>query len=80
MLHCKRFASLIEVCISSCARGSKLRIQNLTPDVGTVKVASLQKRGEENIIHSNWLFDCIKQDEIDTRGGLPEYLVPLEPR
>jgi len=49
-------------------------------DRRTVKVASLQKRGEENIIHSNWLFDCIKQDEIDTRGGLPEYLVPLEPR
>ena len=45
---------------------------------GTVKVASLQKSGEQNIIRPSWLIDCVKQNEID--AGLPDLLLPFEPR
>lgn len=44
----------------------------------TVKVASLQKSGEQNIIRPSWLIDCVKQNEID--AGLPDLLLPFEPR
>ncbi|CAI7664816.1 unnamed protein product [Penicillium glandicola] len=44
----------------------------------TVKVASLQKSGEQNIIRPSWLLDCVKQNEID--AGLPDLLLPFEPR
>ncbi|WEW60983.1 DNA ligase (ATP) [Emydomyces testavorans] len=47
-------------------------------DRRTVKVASVQKAAKENIIRPSWLFDCIKQNEVDT--GLPDLLIPLEPR
>ncbi|KAE8556040.1 hypothetical protein EYB25_000739 [Talaromyces marneffei] len=47
-------------------------------DRRTVKVASLQKSAREDIIRPNWLFDCIKQNEIDRH--LSCYLLPLEPR
>jgi DNA ligase-4 len=46
--------------------------------LGTVKVASAQKSGKDNIIRARWLFDCIKQNEAD--AGLPDFLIPLEPR
>lgn len=45
---------------------------------GTVKVASIQKGGKENIIRPKWLFDCIKQNQADT--GLSDLILPLEPR
>ncbi|OQD81483.1 hypothetical protein PENANT_c027G05932 [Penicillium antarcticum] len=44
----------------------------------TVKVASLQKSGDQNIIRPSWLLDCVKQNERD--AGLPDFLLPLEPR
>ncbi|EFW19386.1 DNA ligase (ATP) [Coccidioides posadasii str. Silveira] len=44
----------------------------------TVKVASVQKVAKESIIRPSWLFDCIKQNEIDK--GLPDLLIPFEPR
>ncbi|KXG47410.1 Nucleic acid-binding, OB-fold [Penicillium griseofulvum] len=44
----------------------------------TVKVASLQKSGDQNIIRPSWLIDCVKQNEID--AGLPDLLLPFEPR
>ncbi|KAI2335020.1 DNA ligase (ATP) [Ophidiomyces ophidiicola] len=44
----------------------------------TVKVASVQKTAKENIIRPLWLFDCLKQNEVDR--GLPDLLMPLEPR
>ncbi|KAJ5893525.1 Nucleic acid-binding OB-fold [Penicillium taxi] len=44
----------------------------------TVKVASVQKRGDANIVKPSWLFDCIKQNEKDV--GLPDFLLPFEPR
>lgn len=47
-------------------------------DRRTVKVASLQKSARDDIIRPNWLFDCIKQNEIDRH--LSSYLLPLEPR
>ncbi|PGH19466.1 DNA ligase 4 [Polytolypa hystricis UAMH7299] len=47
-------------------------------DRRTVKVASLQKGAQENLIRPSWLFDCLKQNQID--HILPDYLVPLEPR
>ncbi|KAI9816809.1 MAG: DNA ligase (ATP) [Pycnora praestabilis] len=46
-------------------------------DRRTVKVASLQKAGKTDIIHSSWLFDCIKQMQFDV--GRPKLLLPLEP-
>ncbi|KAL2221804.1 putative DNA ligase [Thermoascus aurantiacus ATCC 26904] len=47
-------------------------------DRRTVKVASVQKGGKENIIRPLWLFDCIKQNQAD--AGMPDFLLPLEPR
>jgi DNA ligase-4 len=45
---------------------------------GTVKVASLLKSGNCNIVKPSWLFDCVKQNEKD--AGLPDFLLPFEPR
>jgi DNA ligase-4 len=43
-----------------------------------VKVASLQKAGSRDIIHSSWLFDCIRQSEVD--AGKVRLILPFEPR
>ena len=45
---------------------------------GTVHVASLCKRRNVDIIRSSWLFDNIRQSEVDQ--GRPSLLLPLEPR
>lgn len=45
---------------------------------GTVKVASLQKNGQQDIIRPSWLMDCIKQNVVD--AGLPDLLLPIEPK
>jgi len=44
----------------------------------TVKVASLEKRGDKEIVKPLWLFDCIQQARADFAKGLPELVVPLE--
>ncbi|KAJ5973421.1 hypothetical protein N7481_010631 [Penicillium waksmanii] len=44
----------------------------------TVKVASLQKVGDTNIIRPSWLIDCVKQNVKDV--GLPDLILPFEPR
>ncbi|KAJ5433091.1 DNA ligase 4 [Penicillium daleae] len=44
----------------------------------TVKVASIQKSGQTNIVRPSWLIDCVKQNEKD--AGLPDLLLPFEPR
>ena len=49
----------------------------LIADRNLVKVASIQKRNERNIIRPSWLLDCVKQSEIDI--GKPSFLLPLEP-
>lgn len=46
-------------------------------DRNLVKVASLQKRDQKNIIRPSWLLDCVKQSEIDV--GRQRFLLPLEP-
>ena len=46
--------------------------------IGVVKVASLQKSGDVDIIRPSWLLDCVKQNEVD--AGLPDLLLPHEPR
>ncbi|KAI9774767.1 MAG: DNA ligase (ATP) [Geoglossum umbratile] len=46
-------------------------------DKRTVKVASLQKLGEKDIIHPAWLFDCIKQNDHD--AGRARLILPSEP-
>ena len=43
-----------------------------------VKVASLEKRGETNLVRPMWLFDCISQSQTDFAKALPEIIVPLE--
>ena len=45
---------------------------------GLVKVASLKKRGEFDIVRPLWIFDNIAQSESD--GDVPRLLLPLEPR
>ena len=45
---------------------------------GTVKVASIQKGAQDNIIRPSWLLDCVKQSHVD--AGLPNLPLPLEPR
>ncbi|KAI9831339.1 MAG: DNA ligase (ATP) [Sarea resinae] len=47
-------------------------------DRRVVKVASLQKTDQTNIIRPNWIFDCIQQSQAD--NSKPKYLIPLEPR
>ena len=47
-------------------------------DRRTVKVASLEKKGETNLVRPIWLFDCISQSQIDFARALPEIIVPLE--
>ncbi|KAK8219913.1 DNA ligase (ATP) [Zalaria obscura] len=42
-----------------------------------VKVASIIKRGERNLINPSWIFDCIKQNERD--NGRSTFLLPYEP-
>jgi DNA ligase 4 len=44
-------------------------------DRRTVKVASLEKRGDISILKSIWLFDCIKQSQRDLANGKPEVVV-----
>ncbi|KAI9801549.1 MAG: DNA ligase (ATP) [Sarcosagium campestre] len=44
----------------------------------TVKVASLQKHGDRDIIHPSWIFDCVRQAEADV--GRSRLLLPLEPK
>ncbi|KAK4546340.1 DNA ligase (ATP) [Oleoguttula mirabilis] len=46
-------------------------------DRNLVKVASLQKRDERNMIRPSWLFDCVRQSELDI--GRPSLLLPFEP-
>ncbi|KAF7720307.1 DNA ligase [Penicillium ucsense] len=47
-------------------------------DRRTIKVASIQKSGQANIIRPSWLIDCVQQNEKD--AGLPDLLLPFEPR
>ncbi|KAK4554409.1 DNA ligase (ATP) [Recurvomyces mirabilis] len=49
----------------------------IVADRNLVKVASVQKRDERNIIRPAWLFDSIKQSELDI--GRPSLLLPFEP-
>ncbi|KAJ5140020.1 Nucleic acid-binding OB-fold [Penicillium atrosanguineum] len=44
----------------------------------TVKVASLLKSANSNIVKPSWLIDCVKQNEKD--AGLPDLILPFEPR
>lgn len=42
------------------------------------KSVSLQKSGRHSIVRPLWLFDCIRQSQID--AGRPRLVVPFEPR
>ena len=46
-------------------------------DRNLVKVASIRKRDERNIIRPSWLYDCVRQSERDV--GRPGLLLPFEP-
>ncbi|KAH9832417.1 DNA ligase 4 [Teratosphaeria destructans] len=43
-----------------------------------VPVASLEKKGERNIVRPCWLYDCVQQSKLDI--GRPSMLLPFEPR
>ena len=49
----------------------------IVADKRLVKVASLEKRGTNNIVKPAWLQDCITQNERDV--GASPYLLPFEP-
>ncbi|CAA9961351.1 DNA ligase [Pyrenophora teres f. maculata] len=66
------------------ANGGRLIQRNTTAkdlvivaDKRLIKVASLEKRGTNNIVKPIWLQDCIMQNERD--AGAPPYLLPFEP-
>ncbi|KAJ5107043.1 Nucleic acid-binding OB-fold [Penicillium angulare] len=68
------------ICIAERSMEMLIRHVNLllTPNTGTVKVASLQKHGDVNIVKPSWVLDCVKQNEKD--AGLQDLLLPFEPR
>ncbi|QIW94932.1 hypothetical protein AMS68_000450 [Peltaster fructicola] len=45
-------------------------------DRNVVKAASIIKRDDRNVIRSKWLYDCIKQSELEPRSPV----LPLEPQ
>ncbi|KAL8859985.1 MAG: hypothetical protein Q9178_003534 [Gyalolechia marmorata] len=47
-------------------------------DRRTVKVAALIKTGEVDVVRPSWIFDCIKQAEVEREN--PIFLLPLEPQ
>lgn len=65
------------------ANGGKIVASQKDPDTiliadrNVVKVASIKKNDDRNIIKPCWLLDCIKQSELD--AGRPNLLLPLEP-
>jgi len=66
------------------ANGGKLfQRHDVVPDTiciadrRVVKVAALEKGRKVNIVRPAWLFDCVKQTEIDS--GRPKLLLPFEP-
>lgn len=44
----------------------------------TIKVASLEKRGDISILKPIWIFDSIKQSQTDFANGRPDIVVPPE--
>ena len=50
----------------------------LVADGNVVKVASIKKRDDRNIVSPTWLYDCVKQSELDV--GRPSLLLPFEPQ
>lgn len=66
------------------ANGGKIVASQKDPDTiliadrNVVKVASIKKNDDRNIIKPCWLLDCIKQSELD--AGRPNLLLPLEPQ
>ncbi len=64
--------------------GAVVQTKDAVPDTvcvadrRTVKVASIQKSKDKNIIRPIWILDCIEQARRDRAMGLPELLVPLE--
>ncbi|KAL8952821.1 MAG: hypothetical protein Q9222_001293 [Ikaeria aurantiellina] len=47
-------------------------------DRNTIKVAAMTKTGEVNIIRPVWIFDCIRQADLEK--GKASLLLPVEPR
>ena len=70
------------ICVADRSRPPQLQSSKrksiLTWIIGVVKVASLQKSGDTDIIRPSWLLDCVKQNVVD--AGLPDLLLPYEPR
>ena len=63
--------------------GTIVQSQSAKPDVicvadrEPIKVRSIKKEGKLSIVRPSWLFDCIRQSEID--HGRPSFLLPMEP-
>ena len=82
-LQPKKSKSELEQMVKS--NGGKIfQIERAAPDTfciadrDLVKVASLKRRGESDIVRPSWIFDNIMQDESDR--DKPRLLLPLEPR
>ncbi|RPA92763.1 ATP-dependent DNA ligase [Choiromyces venosus 120613-1] len=54
---------------------------NIIGDRNNVKISALKKKGTHDIIRPAWIFDCIRQHELDLqRGHKGCYIIPIEPR
>lgn len=49
-------------------------------DRGLVSVTGLKKKDTKTIIRPSWIFDCVRQAEIDIQLGRSPLLLPYEPR
>ena len=64
--------------------GTIVQSQNAKPNVicvadrEPIKVRSIKKESKKSIVRPSWIFDCIKQGEIDV--GRPAFVLPMEPR
>lgn len=64
--------------ITQSATGSPNTI--CVADRGLVSVTGLKKKDTKTIIRPSWIFDCVRQAEIDIQLGRSPLLLPYEPR
>ncbi|CAZ83843.1 unnamed protein product [Tuber melanosporum] len=54
---------------------------NVIGDKNNVKISALKKKGTHDVIRPAWIFDCIRQHELDLqRGQKGCYIIPIEAR
>lgn len=69
---------LIKINAGSVVASEKDEKTILVADRNLVKVASISKRDQRNLVRSSWLYDCVRQSQTD--GARSNLLLPFEPR